>query len=64
MKAFIALLYFVVAVVIGRFGIAIAAFGEADDAPPAVLLGWALVIGAVVLGGLGVAHAVRAVRRQ
>ena len=49
-ELFKALLVVVVAVVIGRLGVAIAAFGEADDAPPAVLLGWAMVIGAVVLG--------------
>ena len=64
MKALIPLLGVVVAVLIGRLGVAIAAFGEADDAPPGVLLGWAVVMGAVVLGVGSVVFGVRAMLRR
>ena len=64
MKAFSALLMAVISLVIGRIGFAIAAFGDADDAPPAVLLGWAVVIGAVVLGIRSVAVGIRTVLRR
>jgi hypothetical protein len=64
MKAFMSLLVLLVAVVIGRLGVALAAFGEADDAPPGVLLGWAIVVGAVVLGVGAVVHGMRTVLRK
>ena len=64
MKALIALGGVVAAVLMGRLGVAIAAFGEADDAPPGVLLGWAVVLGAVVLGVGSVVLGVRAMLRR
>lgn len=45
-----------VAVATGLLGIAAAVFGEADDAPGMVLLGLALVAGAVALGVRRVSH--------
>jgi hypothetical protein len=64
MKALGALLGVVVAVMLGRIGVVLAAFGEADDAPPAVLLGWAIVIGAVALGVGSVVLGMRTVLRR
>ena len=39
-----------IALVIAGSGVALARYAEADDSPGGVVIGWVLVLGAVVLG--------------